>query len=343
MILFVHPVNDHTGSTNVLSQVISEKIKTSRCVLFTMDGDGFCSNLSGLKIVNIPRFQVNHKSIPILSLLLSYIYRIIIFVPYCYHADLVYINTIKPVYAYTISRLFRKTVIWHVHEKIINKSVFSRIQEFYVEHSKAHFIFVSKYLSEQYKLLSSSTYEIKPNCLNNIFISRIDINPIFKRERKNVMMACGYNEAKGISKFVEVSHSLPDLKFILVLSTDQDTVNCFVKEKTPPVNCKVLPRQTQMGNIYKNVDILLNLSNPFLCVETFGLTIIEAFAYGIPAIVPNVGGPIEIVQDGYNGKIVNVLSVDDIRKAILEIMSINNYEKYANNALLSSKKYINAR
>jgi len=36
-------------------------------------------------------------------------------------------------------------------------------------------------------------------------------------------------------------------------------------------------------------------------VETFGLTIIEAMAYGLPTIVPPIGGPKEIVKHEVNG------------------------------------------
>ena len=61
---------------------------------------------------------------------------------------------------------------------------------------------------------------------------------------------------------------------------------------------------------------MLNLSNPFLCVETFGMTILEAMAYGVPSIAPNIGGPIELIEDGYNGFCVDVTDARSLRKRL---------------------------
>jgi len=45
----------------------------------------------------------------------------------------------------------------------------------------------------------------------------------------------------------------------------------------------------------------MNLSRPDEWKETFGLTALEAMMYGLPVIVPPVGGIAEIVQDGITG------------------------------------------
>src|SRR5205823_1370321 len=40
---------------------------------------------------------------------------------------------------------------------------------------------------------------------------------------------------------------------------------------------------------------------PSICLETFGATIVEAFACGRPAIVSDLGSPAELVTTGWNG------------------------------------------
>jgi glycosyltransferase involved in cell wall biosynthesis len=40
---------------------------------------------------------------------------------------------------------------------------------------------------------------------------------------------------------------------------------------------------------------------PSICLETFGSTIVEAFACGRPAVVSDLGSPSELVSDGWNG------------------------------------------
>ena len=44
--------------------------------------------------------------------------------------------------------------------------------------------------------------------------------------------------------------------------------------------------------------------------EPFGYAITEAMAAGVPVIVTNSGGAVEIVENGYSGLVVDVLSDD---------------------------------
>jgi glycosyltransferase involved in cell wall biosynthesis len=59
--------------------------------------------------------------------------------------------------------------------------------------------------------------------------------------------------------------------------------------------------------IMANCDLHLTTSEK----ETFGLTIIEAFASGIPVIAPRKGGVMDSVQDGYNGLLFNPQDSND--------------------------------
>jgi glycosyltransferase involved in cell wall biosynthesis len=52
-------------------------------------------------------------------------------------------------------------------------------------------------------------------------------------------------------------------------------------------------------------------------VETFGLTILEAMAFGIPVIVPPVGGPIELVEDGVQGFHIDSRNLDLLKEKVL--------------------------
>jgi len=50
---------------------------------------------------------------------------------------------------------------------------------------------------------------------------------------------------------------------------------------------------------------LVNLSRVDQWIETFGLTLIEAMAFGLPVIAPPVGGPTEIVRHGREGWLID--------------------------------------
>ena len=83
--------------------------------------------------------------------------------------------------------------------------------------------------------------------------------------------------------------------------------------------------------------MVLNLSKVDECVETFGLTILEAMAFGIPVIVPPIGGPAEIVTDGVEGYVISSYETNDIAKKIKELsMDKAKWTELSINALLLS-------
>ena len=83
-------------------------------------------------------------------------------------------------------------------------------------------------------------------------------------------------------------------------------------------------------------DLVLNLSNPSLWVETFGLTLLEAMAYQLPVICPPVGGPIELVKNDENGFCIDSRNMDELIEKIIYILESGNYERLSKNAKAQS-------
>ena len=83
----------------------------------------------------------------------------------------------------------------------------------------------------------------------------------------------------------------------------------------------IYPRQSDVAAFYNEASVVLNLSNPALFVETFGLTALEAMTAGLPVIVPTVGGIAEMVDDGDNGYKVDVQQLDRIAATIDSVLS----------------------
>ncbi|MFE4228299.1 glycosyltransferase family 4 protein [Arthrobacter sp. NPDC056886] len=70
------------------------------------------------------------------------------------------------------------------------------------------------------------------------------------------------------------------------------------------------------------LDLLLNaryLVNPSRAFETFGLSVVEAFAHGVPAVVPSQGVFPELVRDGENGFTFEPGNALSLRAALLKI------------------------
>jgi glycosyltransferase involved in cell wall biosynthesis len=73
----------------------------------------------------------------------------------------------------------------------------------------------------------------------------------------------------------------------------------------------------QLMTKLSEADIFLHTSR----VESFGMVIVEAMAMGIPVIAgKNSGGPEWILKDG-GGLLVNINSVDDVKEALVNLMS----------------------
>lgn len=80
--------------------------------------------------------------------------------------------------------------------------------------------------------------------------------------------------------------------------------------------------------------MLLQLSRPAECIETSGLTILEAMTYGLPVIGPNAGGPLELIDEGVNGYAVDPLNLDDVVAKIESLMTDDKrYEHFSQMAL----------
>lgn len=74
--------------------------------------------------------------------------------------------------------------------------------------------------------------------------------------------------------------------------------------------------------------------------ETFGLTLIEAAASGVPVVATNNGGPVDIISNCKHGILVDVSDSKNIANAILKILSDKNlWSQYSENGIINVRKY----
>jgi glycosyltransferase involved in cell wall biosynthesis len=140
----------------------------------------------------------------------------------------------------------------------------------------------------------------------------------------NILMLASLKGYKGINEFLDLAQYFKDqkdFKFTLILNANEEAVFNWLKGKVLSKNCNILPSQSNVIPFYKKAHLVLNLSHIDQWVETFGLTIIEAMAHGIPVIVPPVGGPAEIISHGKEGFLVSAYDKTLLIKHIQQLQS----------------------
>lgn len=149
-----------------------------------------------------------------------------------------------------------------------------------------------------YDEVKAKSKKAKDNCLVNlVMVGRIE-------ENKNQIMA--------------VRLLTLDKRFFLTLVGEvfDDRVKDLAK------NLRVLDRVRFVGevdDVYKYFslsDVFLNLSKS----ESFGISIIEAMAYGIPVIATKTAGSSYIIRDGENGFILDDLSVKCLKETVDKVL-----------------------
>lgn len=334
-VIFFHPCNDYTGSTRVLSNVIAEKYDKEEVTVVTErnNNKGFLSECSNVRIINVFNPKYKGKGILFLSSLIWRFHSLFLALVYGWRYETFYINTIIPYYAALVGRLYGKSIIWHVHEKFVERPMSIRFAESVFNRTTAHRIFVSQYLKGQYPENASCSYEVKYNKLSQSYIDNVVKVDLKERSLNRILMLSSLSLHKGVDMFLRLASCMPEYDFVLIVSCNAKRIDDFFSQMTIPSNCKVLPAQSDIHPFLRKTDLILNLSNPLMCVETFGMTILEAMPYGIPAIVPNVGGPKEIVQNGVNGYCVDVRDLEMLSNYVRLSLNKENYRILSNNAL----------
>jgi sucrose synthase len=81
-----------------------------------------------------------------------------------------------------------------------------------------------------------------------------------------------------------------------------------------------LPK-SDSGEVYRIIGDRRGIFVQPALFEAFGLTILEAMISGLPMFATRFGGPLEIIQDQYNGFLINPTQQDEMAQIILNFVS----------------------
>jgi glycosyltransferase involved in cell wall biosynthesis len=325
LIVFAHLLNDRSGSPRVLKNSVDAVAAMKPAMLYVgSQGDGVLSNC-GIPIKKYWYWRTGNK----LGTLVTYIFsQLVLFFKLLFDRDidrnaLIYVNTLLPFGAAVYGQLTGRKVIYHVHEISITPAAL-----------KWMLVGICRLTSQLNIYVSNAHIHAMPiagvpsrciyNSLDTNFASRAD-ESVYRHRRDgvfNVLMIASLRDYKGVPEFISLALRFADradLHFDLVVNDDDNAINNYFSGKLKPNNLQVHARVADTSSFYCNASLVLNLSRPDQWVETFGVTILDAMAFGIPVIVPPVGGPVELVDDGQQGFLIDCRESEKLAEKVSQL------------------------
>lgn len=133
------------------------------------------------------------------------------------------------------------------------------------------------------------------------------------------------SEEKGVKKLLQTWYDLrlPYKLDFFGSGPLEQVMKRFVQEKgLTQVTFHGKVQRTKLLNLLSNYTALIV---PTLMYETFGLAVIEAFAKGLPAIVPTKGGAAELVRSSDGGVTFDWNKTNSFMNAIKQILDNDSY------------------
>lgn len=339
-ITFIHLLNNFSGSPNVLATVAREiharGIHTT--LLSSFNNRGFLSGVPSDKRINIG--YIFHKNIlrrtfALIKFQMGSAFKVL----QLQRNNVVYINTILPFFPAIVAYCRGIKVIYHIHEAYAEMGIFQKICFWAAEKSSSKIICVSQYVKDHLNENAAKKAVVVYNALDASFTDKI--RKKVEQTAKTVLMVSSAREYKGIFEFCKLASALSQYRFVLVCDAGEAEIrSIFPQELRDIPNLQIHPTQIDLHPFYAQSDLILNLSNPKLIIETFGLTILEGMHYALPAIVPPVGGIAELIDKGENGLKIDVNDFEKLKNGVSYILeNSENYKRMSESALSKTAKF----
>ena len=332
-------LNDYSGSPNILSLIIKGLIEKGYEVELysSTSNNGFLSGIKGIKYNEVfYKFSTN-KIFTLILFIYAQLRYFSAVLKYRNEKDtIIYINTILPFGAALGSLITKNSVIYHIHEKPVTKNFIQNFAIAIFMRFSDKSIFVSKYLFDSFDLPINRKVLIYNSLAPKFSLVAKEICGVHFMYY-NILMICSLRVYKGILVFLKLADRMSHYSFTLVLNANEEEISTFFDLLKIPKNLKIFASQVNLHPFYRKANLVVNLSLTHEWVETFGLTALEAMSYGIPVIVPPIGGIAEIVDDGVQGFKIDSKEINQLVDKIKLIFSDSLlYKKMSDEARIKS-------
>ena len=326
MIVFVHLLNDRSGSPRVLQSVMSalKQHDPEQLLYLGEGGDGFL----GEAVPDARRYAYRRRARR-WGTLFAYLWSQVSLAGQFWRSRdigsnaLIYVNTLLPFASAIFGRLTGRRVTCHLHEASVRPRLLQWFLLRVATLTANRIICVSEF---QKRTLGLPYALVVPNAVDEAMYSRALSHAYTSRRSQifRVCMLCALRDYKGVPEFLRLAEGLsghPDIHFELVVSDGPEALGTYFAGRVRPGNLTVSQGVTDTAVVYARASLVANLSRADVCVETFGLTLLEAMAFGVPVIAPPVGGPAELVQDGVQGYLIDSRDAQALQCAVLRLAS----------------------
>jgi|GEM_PF-986688 len=225
--------------------------------------------------------------------------------------DIIYINTL-PVLNFLIMGMFSfKPKTLHVHE-ILPSKVMKIIFSILINLSRAQVIFVSQIARKNLYLPFNKT-----SVLHNCVTTKISPRKSKPHKSLNILIIGRINPGKGHAVLIDALTKLKNTNYKLRILggvfEGQDEYTKAIKKQISKHN---LQSKVEFIDFSDNTSTHYNWADvvvmPSTYTESFGLIVIEAFAYNKLIIASNLGGPAELIEHNKNGYLFDNNNATDL-------------------------------
>lgn len=319
MHIFIHLLNDFSGSPRTINQKIGCYSQLGcDCFVITSGSGGFVRTES-LKHKIIPYEKHKNRAIWALRLLIWHLRTFIWVLRLTKRCDIVHCNTLLTAPHLLAARLKGAKTVCHIHETMVSQSLHKRILTAFVRRWAGKLVYVSTYVETALETqFSRKPYCITYPCIDQRILDNAMTQVSVAKEARpfTVGLICSLIWHKGYVEFIQLAAMCPEFRFVLVINGRSESFYDKIPVSDVPGNMVVHFSVKEVAKVLIDMDVMLSLTKREGWVETFGLTLIEAMAFGVPVIAPDIGAPKEFIEDGRNGYLVNEADLPHIAELL---------------------------
>lgn len=315
MHIFIHLLNDFSGSP----RIINEKIACYRrlgadCFVVTNGDQGF------IQVENYPHRLVPYEKHPnaliwALRLLVWHLRTFLLVLRLADRGNVVHGSTLLTAPHLLAARIKGARTVSHIMETKVSPAIHKSLMFALVRHFADRLVYLSAYvetaLGSQFR---GQPYRITYPCIDQAILDgasgQRDV-PVASTPF-TVGLICSLIWHKGYAEFIKLATLCPDYRFLLVINGQPANFHSEFPADQLPANLVLHFNLKNVSATLARLDVLLSLTKREGWIETFGLTLIEAMAFGKPVIAPAIGAPNEFIEDGCNGYLVNEADLEHI-------------------------------